>query len=180
MLVYLRNGARYGRSCCRIQLRNLTQAIEWWHFRWPWVTQPPVSRSPYSSKANISQMAHAIMAGNMTSRRFLSDSWYKARMQWAGLIEYVCIVYFLSIDILCIRCLQIISIVFYMQDGNCMWIMGFSWFWSFSERLSYTLVFVGDITISYSLWKRIRDCYFVHCMQLLTILYGYLWITDWF
>jgi len=34
----------------------------------------PFSRSPYSSKANISQTVHAT-AGSMTSCRFLSDSW---------------------------------------------------------------------------------------------------------
>jgi len=42
-----------------VYLGNHTQAIEWWHFRWCWVTSTPVSRSPYSSKANISQTVHA-------------------------------------------------------------------------------------------------------------------------
>jgi len=55
-LVYLGNSARYDHSCCRCQKETiLYHAIEWWHFRWPSVTQPPVSRSPYSSKANILQ-----------------------------------------------------------------------------------------------------------------------------
>jgi len=70
-LVYLRNGGRYSHSWYRSRLGNHTQPIKWWHFRWPWVTEPPVSRSSYSSKANISQTVHAT-AGNMTSFRFLS------------------------------------------------------------------------------------------------------------
>jgi len=35
-------------------------SIEKWRFRWPWVTQTPVSRSQYSLKVNISQTVHPI------------------------------------------------------------------------------------------------------------------------
>jgi len=38
-------------------------------------TQPPVSRSPYSLKANILQRVH-VMAGNMTLCGFISNSWF--------------------------------------------------------------------------------------------------------
>ena len=30
-----------GHSCYRSRTRNYTQAIKWWHFRWPWVTPTP-------------------------------------------------------------------------------------------------------------------------------------------
>ena len=52
---YLGNSARYGHSCYRSWIGSHTRATEWCHLRWPWVTPTPVSRSPYSSKANISQ-----------------------------------------------------------------------------------------------------------------------------
>ena len=35
-------------------------SIEWCHFRWPWVTRTPVSRSQYSLKANILETVHPI------------------------------------------------------------------------------------------------------------------------
>jgi len=54
-LVYLRNDTRYGHSCYRSRNRNHTRATEWCYFWWPWVTPTQVSRSSYSSKANISQ-----------------------------------------------------------------------------------------------------------------------------
>jgi len=56
-----------------IEVEQETRATEWCHFQWPSVTPPPVSRSAYSPKANISQTVHAT-AGNMMSSGFVSDS----------------------------------------------------------------------------------------------------------
>jgi len=73
---YLTNIACYSHSYYRNRIGSHTWATERCHCRWSWVTPPPVSRSPYSSKANISQTVHAT-AGNMTSHGFLYNSWVK-------------------------------------------------------------------------------------------------------
>ena len=45
MSSYLENSAFYTQSYYGMVIGNHMQAMEWWHFRWPWVTLTRVSRS---------------------------------------------------------------------------------------------------------------------------------------
>jgi len=39
--LYLRNDTRYGHSCYGMRIGNFTEAFEWCHFQWPWMTCKP-------------------------------------------------------------------------------------------------------------------------------------------
>jgi len=72
---YLGNGARYGHSCSyRSRKGNRTQAIEWWHFRWPWVTPTPCFK--------VTLQFEGEYLANMTSCGFLRDSWAGTCHTW--------------------------------------------------------------------------------------------------
>jgi len=56
---YLRNDTRYGHRYPAVQIGNLTQAFEWYHFQWSWVTSTlltKISRSWYYSTSNNSKL----------------------------------------------------------------------------------------------------------------------------
>jgi len=89
------NGVRYGHSCYRSQIGNRTRATEWCHFRWPWVILTPVSRSPYSSKANISQTWHCAGFSAIAELRLVFITEPNLQSAWTQIWE-------IAMDICCI------------------------------------------------------------------------------